>query len=97
MTKPKRYPRARSHLHARHLNNQRIPVRKPFHNDWIGPGTPSGLLALFRERYSFDEDMTTRVFESMCRASKGIAVRWGKRISMIPAGHGLVLVHIAPR
>jgi hypothetical protein len=97
MSKPKRYPRARSPLHARFLNNQRVPVRKPFHNDWIGPGTPGGLVSLFRKRYSFDDDMTAKVFDSLLRAANGQAIKWGQRISMLPAGHGLVLVHIAPR
>ena len=97
MSKPKRYPRARSPLHARFLNNQNVPVRKLFHNDWIGPGTPDGLVSLFRKRYSFDDDLTAKVFDSLRRAASGSPIKWGQRISMIPAGHGLVLVHIAPR
>jgi hypothetical protein len=96
MTKPKRYPRARSHLHARFLNNQRLPVRKPFHNEWIGPATPLGLVSLLRTRYSFDDEKTAKVLNLLNSAANGKAIKYGKRVAMIPAGVGLVMVQIIP-
>lgn len=95
MTKPKRYPRARSALHARFLNSQGVEVRKPFHNEWIGPATPSGLIALLRFRYAFDEETTARVLGLLSRAADGTAIKYGSRISIIPAGHGRVMLQLA--
>lgn len=95
MTKPKRYPRARSPLHARFLSNQGLPVRKPLHNDTIGPTKPSRLIAVFRERYSFDDEMTAKVLGLLNIAASGKAIKYGNRVAMMPGGQGRVVVQIS--
>lgn len=95
MTKPKRYPRARSPLHAMFLCNQGLPVRKALHNDTIGPATPSRLIAVFRERYSFDDQTTEKVFGLLNIAASGKAIKYGNRVAMIPGGQGQVVVQIS--
>ncbi|WP_156401273.1 hypothetical protein [Duganella sp. Root1480D1] len=97
MTKPKRYPRARSALHARFLSSQGLPVRKPFHNEWIGPATPTGLIELLRNRYVFDDEMTSKVLGLLNSVASGRAIKCGNKISMIPAGPGKVMIQLRPR
>jgi hypothetical protein len=95
MAKPKRYPRARSPLHAMFLSNQGLPVRKPLHNETIGPATPSRLIVMFRERYSFDDETTAKVLGLLNTAASGKAIKYGNRVAMIPGGHGRVVVQIS--
>jgi hypothetical protein len=95
MAKPKRYRRARSPLHAMFLSNQGLPVRKPLHNDAIGPGTPSRLISVLRERYSFDDKTTAKVLCLLNLAASGNAIKYGNRVAIIPGGQGRVIVQIS--
>lgn len=95
MAKPKRYPRARSLLHARFLSNRGLPVRKPLHNDTIGPTTPSRVIAVLRERYSFDVETTAKVLGLLNIAASGKAIKYGNRVAMMPGGQGRVVVQIS--
>ena len=87
MSKPKRFERARSSLHARCLQNAGYPVRKPVFKR-IGPYSPLFMLASIRHRLDLTPERSERVLTLLTLAARGNVMRYGHFVTVRPAGDG---------
>jgi hypothetical protein len=94
MSKPKRYPRARSAMHARVLHQSGLPVRRLSQTVEIGPYSPLVLAEGLRYEHGWSDEVTAKFLALFRLAATGKVVRYGSRTTARPAGNELVIVQI---